>query len=57
MKNAFKKMLSACIALFTMFLPLHASQTPAYTQAYALKMSLYIPRIYNNNESLGWRKY
>lgn len=57
MKNALKKLLLACTALFTMFLPLHASQTPAYTQAYALKMSLHIPRIYNNNESLGWRKY
>ena len=28
-----------------------------YVQKYAFKMNLQIPRIYNNAESLGYRKY
>ena len=69
--NNIKIVLKACLAFaFAFFMPhvscsnievdSHAQKQEAEIakrQLYSLTMKLHVPRIYNNMESLGWRKY
>ena len=53
-----KSILQLCIlAVMSTFTSIYADETTTYPQWYDFSMSLKIPRIYDNNESLGYRKY
>ena len=53
-----KSMLQLCIlAVMSAFTPAYADEIIVHQQWYDFSMSLKIPCIYDNNESLGYRKY
>lgn len=55
----FKLLMFATMLLSTLFLSGEGTTQPAtqIVDTYKIKMSIYVPRIYDNYQSLGYRKY
>jgi len=57
MKNTMSMLKLCILTVMSMFTTAYADETTVHQQWYDFSMSLKIPRIYDNNESLGYRKY